>query len=196
MMPFIDDRTYEPEMGSDFMKLQPGENKIRIASPTYHFYKHTFKDANGKFASSICGGENCLECQSGNKSKNRYAWIVIDRKDEKVKILEVGWSVYEQLLALAKDEEYGELQGYDIKIKKTGESLETSYQVVASPKKTAISEDEKANIEKTNIDLEKVFAGGPGKYNKKEEPESTITTEEVDEIMNKEEMPEDFLKKD
>uniref|UniRef100_A0A7C4Y4L2 Uncharacterized protein n=1 Tax=Caldisericum exile TaxID=693075 RepID=A0A7C4Y4L2_9BACT len=180
-MPYIDDKSYEPEISSsNFMKLQPGENKIRIASRTFHFKKHGFR-SEGKYSSKICQGENCPYCQQGNEPKNRYAWIVIDRKEQDpekmVKVLEVGWQIYSQLLAYAKDEDYGELTKYDVKIKRTGEGLETEYSVVASPKKSEITEEEKQAIEESNIDLEKLFSGG--KFAKVEEPPVEVYEEEV-----------------
>jgi len=180
-MPYIDDLAYEPEaIPSNFMKLQPGENKIRIASQTFHFKKHGFK-SEGKYSSKICQGENCPYCQQGNEPKNRYAWIVLDRKEQNpermVKVLEVGWQIYGQLLAYAKDEDYGPLTGYDIKIKRTGEGLETEYSVVASPKKSEITDEEKKAITESKIYLEKLFGGG--RFTKVEEPDELSVEEEV-----------------
>jgi len=169
-MPFIIDKEYEGETGpSNFMKLKVGENRIRIASQTFHFKKHGFK-SEGKYSSKICQGEGCPYCLQGNEPKNRYAWTVIDREDGQVKILEVGWQIYGQLLAYAKDEDYGELTGYDIKIKRTGEGLETEYSVVASPKKSEITDEEKQAIIDAKIDLEKVFSAG--KFGSREKPDN------------------------
>ena len=170
-MPYVDEKTYEGEQSSsgNFMKLQQGENKIRIVSQTFHFKKHGFKD-EGKYSSKICQGEGCQFCAEGNEPKSRYAWTVIDRADNEVKILEVGWQIYGQLLGYAKDEDYGDLQTYDVKINKSGELLKTEYQVVPVPKKTEITEEEKKSIEESKIDLEKIFSGG--KFGKAEEPDN------------------------
>ena len=179
------------------MKLVDGENKIRIVTPTYYFRKHNSQEG-GKFKSVICIGENCPLCAEGDRAKSRYAWVIIDRKDGQAKILEVGWSVYEQMLSLAKDEEYGDLNTYDLKIKKSGEGLGTSYAVVASPKKTDITKAELDLVGKADIDLDKVFGGG--KYTKKEEPEvkepfkvSLAWSEKQADLGDESDMPDDFL---
>jgi len=177
-MPYVDEKNYDGEQPSsgNFMKLQQGENKIRIASQTFHFKKHGFKDS-GKYSSKICQGEDCQFCAEGNEPKNRYSWIVIDRTDNGIKILEVGWQIYGQLLGYAKDEEYGDLKTYDAKIIRTGEGLETDYQVRVSPKHSEITEEEKKSVEESGIDLEKIFSGG--KYGKVEKPEEPPVEEKI-----------------
>lgn len=191
-MPYIDDSTYEGEQGSgNFMKLQPGENKIRIVSKTFNFKKHGFKDANGKYSSKICSGEGCEFCAEGNVPKNRYAWTIIDRKEtddsKKVKILEVGWSIYAQLLSYAKDEEYGDLTTYDVKVKKTGEGLDTEYQVVASPKTSELTAEEQQLVVEAKVDIENVFGGG--KFAKKELPEGQESPEEETQEISIDDIP-------
>lgn len=199
---YIDDQTYEgPESTGGFMKLEPGVNQFRIVSGTYHFKKHMLKEG-GKFSSEIHESVNCQYCLSGNKPKNRYAWIVIDRKDGEVKILEQGWQVYEQMLALAKDKEYGDLKTYDLKITKKGEGLDTNYQVVAVPSTIGkkITKEEQEKVESSNIDLAAKFSSKLGKEELPDKEEEEIDIDEVMKDCGPEDkpsdMPEDFLKKE
>lgn len=149
----IDYSTYEaPSSPSLFIKLENGENRIRLVSKPENYQVHNQK-IEGKFRSVKCEGTDCKLCAEGNKPRDRYAWVVLDRSDGQVKVYECGWMVFEQVLNLARDEDYGDPTQYDLKITKTGEGLDTNYTVIAVPKKTALTAEEKEKLEEANINL-------------------------------------------
>jgi len=80
-----------------------------------------------------------------NKPKKFMAMVVIDRKDNEVKILEMTQqSVIKAIKALAANPDWGNPFTYDITVSKTGEGMKTKYAVSPSPKKPLSKDDLKA----------------------------------------------------
>ncbi len=148
--------------GGDFMKLQTGDNRVRIVSDFEPIATHW---ANGKKL-GVCIGKDkgCEFCAKDNKPNVKFMLWVIDRSPEaeeeakkegfekKFKKLEVGYTVVKQLDDLRQDEEWSwdeetKLPGYDVNIKKsvkgTGKSpSDTSYSTIGSPKQTPLTAQE------------------------------------------------------
>ena len=137
-MPVVSYAKWENETPSIFMRLEEGENRIRIVSEP-HGFKKTFREEDGP--------------------KHRYGWVVISRADDTVRLLEVGPQVFGQVVALANDDEFGDPMGYDIKIFREGTKLDTEYKVVPSPEKSKITVEEKKAIEAADLDVTRAFAG-------------------------------------
>jgi len=132
----------------EWLKLQDGDNKLRIVSDFEAFGNHYIRETGD---AGICIGKEkgCRFCAVGDKPKVNYLCWVIDRKDSKVKLFKFGYSVYEQLVNMAQSDEWGfisEVMPYDITIKKTGSNLSTKYQVMGSPKILPITEEEEKSI--------------------------------------------------
>lgn len=130
----------------NWMSLVEGDNKIRIVSE-FEDYGNHFNNATKK--SVICiGKENCELCKVGDKPRVQFLGWVIDRKDNKVKLLRIGYQIFEQISNLAKSEDYafGSVPEYDITIKRSGKGLETDYAVLASRKNSELTEEEKALV--------------------------------------------------
>ena len=85
------------------------------------------------------------------RASNQIWANVIDRSDNKVKVLTFGNKIYEALLAYFTDPDWGNIadksEGHDVTITKTGEKLDTTYSVTVSPKPT------KAKLKKAEGDL-------------------------------------------
>ena len=139
------DKDLIPPSGGGYLKLKPGENKIRIVSEAEVFGKH-FK--NKKYMGICIGKEDCEFCIEGDKSKPSWLLWVIDRADNQIKMFEAGYMIISQIQTLAKSSEYGfeSLPAYDIFIQKDGESLETEYTVTPARKDTELAEEEKEDI--------------------------------------------------
>ena len=122
---------------SSYMKIQKGENKLRIISKPIEGwiewvdkkpYRTTLDDAPEKK-------------DEDNPPKKFLAMAVIDRDDETVKIWEVTQkSVIKAIKALASNPDWGVPFSYDLTITKTGEDLKTKYVVTPSPKKPLTKE--------------------------------------------------------
>jgi len=120
-----------------FVKLTQGENRVRLVTEPY-VYKKSFKE--------------------GDPAKERYAWVVIDRSDGELRYLNAGPSIMKAIVALANDGDYGDPKGYDIKINREGEGLDTSYHVIPGPKLT-LNAQERATIKGFKIDFAGVCGG-------------------------------------
>jgi len=104
-----------------------------------------------------------LSSFNGQAPSEKYAWVVWNVDAEKAQVLQVPVTVYRAIRALAKDPEYGDPKQYGLKITRTGQKLETKYDVVPSPSKIPLSEVHKnAEAECAKIDLLDALKKGQG----------------------------------
>jgi hypothetical protein len=148
-----DESNYNPPaVDSAWLKFKEGITTIRLLSHSYHFRNHYVKSENKTYD---CTGmiETCELCQKGNPSRQRWAYLVLvrDKENPAVKVMEVGWSVFETILNLSKDEDYGDPRGYDLKITRTGKGAETSYTVIPG-KDTPLNDKEEKLVNLQGLD--------------------------------------------
>lgn len=143
--------------GTPFIKLQPGSNAVRVVGKPFQVDIHWEKGLDGQNKKVICPGAGCPVCKAGHVPMARYQVLVIDRVDGKVKILEGGPRIFAAIKDYAMDSDYGDPSKYDLKIKKEGSGRETKYTVMASPKKSDLSQEEADAVEnsKTLTDINK-----------------------------------------
>lgn len=157
MNDFLPDGYKKPVTASNYIKLEQGENKLRILSPAITGYivwsdekPHRFKTAEEV---------DVTPSRAGDKVKHFWAMKVFDYKDNRVKVWEVTQaSIQETLLGLSGAEEYGNPTGYDLKITRSGEKLDTSYMVLPMPPKE-VSEDVAQADKDISVNLEALFSG-------------------------------------
>jgi len=153
-----------------WMRLEQGENKVRIVS---EFVDHGTHWDNQKKRSFVCIGiENgCPYCKKDVemveegaekrpcKVKVRYLGWVIDRKDGNLKILQAGHQIFKQIGQFAASEEFGfdGVPAYDITITRTGEGLSTEYNVMPNRKDTKLTDDEEALIKELAKDPKEII---------------------------------------
>ena len=131
----------------EYFKLEAGVNVMRLVSLPYAVNIHWEETLDGSKKRIVCSETNCPICAAGHAPQKKIQILAIDRKDGKVKILEQGNSVFKQIKGYAMDEEYGPVDKYDIKIRKEGSGKETRYTVLASPKKTPLTQEEQALVD-------------------------------------------------
>lgn len=156
--------------GGDWMKLETGDNKVRIVSEFEPLAKH-FMGKGSKPQTCIGYDKGCLQCQemksfdeahkndtepvkNPHKPSVKFLMWVIDRKDGAAKIGEFGWTVIKALSDLGEDEEYAfnketGLPEYDINIKKVVTNPTpsgTEYSVVPSRANKPLTAEEVAII--------------------------------------------------
>jgi hypothetical protein len=145
---------------SDWLNLKEGSNKIRIVSNFVDYGVHSVK-YEGKYKSVVCvGKENgCFYCAEKLPVKIQFLGWVIDRKDGEVKLLKIGWTIAEKLRNLKESEDYGfkDLPDYDIDIIRTGEGLDTEYDVIPARKSTELTEEEKEKVLKNIKDPQEII---------------------------------------
>jgi len=132
----------EAQEPAPFLKLQTGENRIRIVGNPSLIDIHWEKGLDGQAKKIICPGKGCPICKVGHAPQSRYQIQVIDRTDGKVKILEGGVTIFNQIKECAMDEDFGDPTQYDFKIKKEGTGRETKYSLRPNPKKIPLSPEE------------------------------------------------------
>lgn len=128
----------QPKSDSIFLKLEDGESaKVRM----------------------IGGGIDYMKAfREGEEPKIRFASVVIYRNPEtkanEAKVFNFGWQIQKQLKALLNDEDWGDLEGYDVTVTRTGKELETKYTIMPSPKSIRpLSDEERDLVADANINL-------------------------------------------
>ena len=103
---------------------------------------------------------NLAPDMSGNLTVKRFlASLVYDYSSADFKIMEITQkSLMDQLFKFMKDEDYGDPNGYDVKISRTGEGKNTEYNLVAAPPKP-LSKDISAAFDKLTCNLDALFDG-------------------------------------
>lgn len=161
-----------PESPSKYMKLELGDNKIRIlTSPIlgYEWWvneqgrirlKDEKPEKGDKPVRIRMNGQ--MPADAAETFKHFWIMVVWNYRLEQVQILQINQATIQKpLRSYAKDEDWGSpvgIKGYDIVINKEGEKLETKYSVIAKPKK-AIDEGIISMFENMDIDLEALYEG-------------------------------------
>jgi len=113
---------------ADFFKFTTGEHLIRIASNIQFEKIHWIE----KMPFECTGDKNCKYCRTGDKPKNQYKFIVINRADDLAETMTCGQQFAEAIeeiaISINKDTkgEYS-LFDFDIKAKKSGTGMDTKY---------------------------------------------------------------------
>lgn len=146
-----------PTNKGKFMKLQKGENKFRILDKALTGWLDWEWNKPVRTVTKQEPLWNIGEDWKVRLPKHFRALKVWDYADNSIKILEVTQKdIQNAIIAANETEEFGNPRGYDIKVTKTGEKLETKYTVVTLPPKALSKDIEKANIE-TPVNLEALF---------------------------------------
>jgi hypothetical protein len=146
----------------NFLRLSPGSNVVRILTLPHEYYQHKLVVEGGKrWGYRIgCGSpENnidCAVCQRGDKPKRRWFLGVIDRKTGQYKVLDIGWSVYSNILTYVNDPDWGDCSAYDVDIIVNPHSgPQDYYKTAPKPKKPLSEEDLRLKAENPTENLNK-----------------------------------------
>lgn len=91
-----------------------------------------------------------------DKTAEKYAWLVIDRADEVIKVFVVGKQIWDKVAALAKNEDWGDPMTYDLTVTRVGTSPSNFYDVSPSPNnRGALTTVEEGLVMACDIDLAK-----------------------------------------
>lgn len=133
-MNFLPENYEAPKSSNYYMKLQEGENRIRIMSAPvlgWEDWTEDKKPIRFKF-------ENKPASSVDPKKPARHFWafIVFNYGEEQIQIMHVTQATIRKAIeSLCKDKDWGAPYGYDIKIVKTGEKVDTEYTVNPVPHK-------------------------------------------------------------
>jgi len=160
----------------EYMKLQNGDNFMRIVTKPAQYKVHTWKtspnapgfgdkvycsfDLHGKCA--CCETMVEIEKKDGkkikvpNQPKKRW-WIgVIDRRDQRYKLIDISENVFKMIQDYSREEDYGAPERYDINIKMDKNAPPAKYYTVLAKVPKPMSP---ADLEiKAGADLERLAA--------------------------------------
>ena len=128
--------------GKHFLKFKAGDKYSGVLRGDPHDFKTHWGDKN----STICVGEECIECRAGKKPTFRFRlnMVVNENGAYVAKIFEQGAKAYNYLKALSQDYD---LEKTVVKIQRHGSTKDdTSYVVTPLP------------VQLTEKDLEKIAA--------------------------------------
>ena len=148
-----------PVTGDNYYKLVKGENRFRfISSPITGWVWWTEDKEGNKKPSRIRMSD--VKPDPKLKAKHFWAAVVYDYSTRTFKIFEITQkSIQVQILSLNANEKWGSPKDYDLCIVRSGDGMETEYNVQPEPK-TPVPEKEKAANAFLQIELEVLYAGG------------------------------------
>ena len=184
--------------GNDFMKLEEGNNVVRIFTKPYQFYTVWTTDATGKQRKVRSAVENCPLVQRGEKPTARWYVGVLDRRNGgRPSILEVGPQIFKQVLGLRKKGTWGDPRAYDIDVERQPKGSQPLYIVSPEPK-AALTNDEKVGIKEFlgRVDLVKMTeAPTPEEVREQlgiSEPEDVQVNDDFDDFDSSSSTDDDF----
>lgn len=135
---FLPEGYEQPKGSSNYLKLEKGENKFRILSKPIVGWIDWKDNKPMRFRMNE---KPAKPVDAKKPIKHFWAFIVWDYKTNQVKILELTQSsIQSAITSLIKDEDWGSPYSYDIKVIRTGDSMETVYQVNPVPHKALANE--------------------------------------------------------
>lgn len=180
-MSFLPENYEAPKASNQYMKLQDGENRIRILSRAVTGWEDWQDKKPLRFEMS---NKPQKPLDPTKPIKHFWAFIVYNYNESRIQILELTQAtIRKSIEALSKDEDWGMPYDYDIKIVKVGENINTEYAVNPVPHKIIDKSIVDAfNASKCNLDAlfegADPFAEGWSNY---EELKSKYSTEKSQE---------------
>ncbi len=164
---FLPEDYVAPKTSSQYMKLQDGENKIRILSKPIMGWEDWL---DKKPVRSKMDKKPSKSIDPSKPLKHFWCFIVWNYLEERIQILHVTQAgIRKALENYCKDEDWGAPYFYDIKIVKKGEGKETEYSVMPLPHKPVKDEvkqkykDRPCNLEAVFVNMDP-FADGYDSY--------------------------------
>ena len=184
-------KNYEaPKSGGSYMKLQQGENRVRVLSAAIVGEEYwTTENKPVRTKTLPQDKPHNIKLRDPSKHwlsgvKHFWAFVVQDKSGGGIKILEITQaSIQNTITGLVKDEDWGNPSNYDLVITRTGEGMETRYEVTPKPH-SPIDVEVLKEYESMNINLDALYEGGDpfGGSTKKESPTTEHKTEEGEKI--------------
>lgn len=154
---------------SDYMKLEEGENVVRVMGNPIQYYVHWVTALDGSKKKIVSPIDNMslvtkLE-DAGFKKKATWMVRVLDRKDESFKLLEVGSQIYNGIRALYNNPKWGKVTDYDISIIRGPKGSQPLYSVQPNPKEKIDPSLKGKFVEFTSrVDVEKMTKPSDTQY--------------------------------
>lgn len=126
------------ESGSDFMKLEDGDNKFRVLTDALigvEGWKDNKPFRRAGVDASIDPSEVDIDQKYGKPKINSFwAFMVYSYRDEKVMLLQINQkTIQKAILGYAQDEDWGHPNGYDLTVTREDNGGRVSYSVKPHP---------------------------------------------------------------
>lgn len=152
-----------PVTAGNYMKLEDGDNLFRVLSSAvvgFEYWNRENKPIRVKTYPENLPADIRQE-KDGKPSRIKHFWafIVWNYKANKIQLLSLTQATIQgQIKNFVDDAIWGDPKGYDIKINRTGEGLDTEYSVSPRPH-TPIKSEIQSEFANTPYDLQNLFRG-------------------------------------
>lgn len=141
-------------LGKDeFKTLAEGDNQVRLVGK--YIFRNVHYNPEWKMNYIMCCGDGCPICAKGETPKLNYYINILDRKDNKIRLMKFGVTLKRKFQNL--NAKYGDLMAFDITITRTGTKLDTKYEVLPVMGSKPLTEEEKKLVSENYIDLDVKF---------------------------------------
>lgn len=163
---FLPEGYSTPDAGGNYMKFEQGDNEFRVLSKPLIGWEYW--NLEGKPV-RIEGAQKpnvdpALIREDQQKNKHvKHFWIVVvyNYKIKAIQILEITQNkIQKDLESFILNPKWGSLTTYDVNVKKSGEKLQTKYQVIPTPHSVVSEDVKKAYMEKHPINLKALLTNG------------------------------------
>jgi hypothetical protein len=142
-----------------FLKLKEGSNVVRIVTLPYQYLVHKGVKREGEpgFGRKVpCSQKygSCPLCALNSVASPRYYIGVIDRADNRYRVLDVSWSTMQDIKGFNNDKIWGEPTKYDINIIKDPKNPQKYYTVRPNPHTPLSTADQQIRDTADLADLE------------------------------------------
>jgi len=153
-MSFLPDKYEKPASNPRYYKFVKGDNVFRILSDAIVGW------IDWKDKQPIRTHEQPeASIDPAKPAKHFWAFAVWDYREKAIKILEITQSgIQNTILGFHQDADWGDPKNYELKVVRTGDGLETKYEVRSAPPKPLNPEIAEL-YKKTYINLENLFDG-------------------------------------
>lgn len=155
-------KDYEVPSTTNYMKFTSGENRLRIlSSPIIGWETWIDEDGGRKPLRRKMDNPFSVDIVDNPEDiKHFWAMAVYNYQDKRIQVLEITQkSIQKTLKSLARDKDWGSpVQNYDIVITRTGEGMETRYEVLPKPAKK-MDETILKEYNAMNINLNALYSG-------------------------------------
>ena len=136
---------------TEFMKIEQGKSLVRIMGNPHQFYTHWLDLPDGKkrkITSPLSSPAMVKKLEdAGFGKKPRWIVKVLDRSDDKFKLLEIGSQIYKGIRELFNHPKWGPVTSYDVTITRGAPGTQPLYTVTPDPKEPLDASLKQAFIE-------------------------------------------------
>lgn len=163
-MTFLPSDYKTPETTGKYLKFKEPETRFRILSsnPLLGYVGWRTEGNKRKPVRKPMGASWTDSEVDDNKTRHFWAVAVFNYSLARVQVLEITQSTIQKAIeSFVKDPDYGDPVGYDIVVRKSGEGMDTEYQVMPKPPKKADKVIITAwDAMQDKFDLSRLYAGG------------------------------------